>query len=112
MELLVKRPEGNVLIDSPRFASQLVKRIEEMGGVARMLLTHKDDIAAHESFRARFGTMRTMHRADGASEITNRTGHRRRGVDCTRRGLVSDTDPWPHSRSRGVSLQTEVSVYR
>jgi glyoxylase-like metal-dependent hydrolase (beta-lactamase superfamily II)/ferredoxin len=66
---LVKRPEGNVLIDSPRFASQLVKRIDEMGGVARMLLTHKDDIAAHESFRARFGTIRTMHRADGAAKL-------------------------------------------
>ena len=40
-----------------------------MGGVARMLLTHKDDIAAHESFRTRFGTMRTMHRADGAARL-------------------------------------------
>jgi glyoxylase-like metal-dependent hydrolase (beta-lactamase superfamily II) len=66
---LIKRPTGNVLIDSPRFASQLAKRIEAMGGVAKMLLTHKDDIAAHESFRARFGTTRTMHRADGAARL-------------------------------------------
>jgi glyoxylase-like metal-dependent hydrolase (beta-lactamase superfamily II)/ferredoxin len=66
---LIKRPTGNVLIDSPRFASQLAKRIEAMGGVAKMLLTHKDDIAAHESFRARFGTTRTMHRADGATRL-------------------------------------------
>jgi glyoxylase-like metal-dependent hydrolase (beta-lactamase superfamily II)/ferredoxin len=66
---LIKRPTGNFLIDSPRFASQLVKRIEAMGGVAQMLLTHKDDIAAHESFRARFGTTRTMHRADGAAKL-------------------------------------------
>jgi glyoxylase-like metal-dependent hydrolase (beta-lactamase superfamily II) len=40
-----------------------------MGGVAQMLLTHKDDIAAHESFRVRFGTTRTMHRADGAARL-------------------------------------------
>jgi glyoxylase-like metal-dependent hydrolase (beta-lactamase superfamily II) len=40
-----------------------------MGGVAQMLLTHKDDIAAHESFRVRFGTARTMHRADGAARL-------------------------------------------
>ena len=66
---LIKRPTGNVLIDSPRFASQLAKRIEAMGGVAQMLLTHKDDIAAHESFRLRFGTTRTMHRADGAARL-------------------------------------------
>ena len=66
---LIKRPTGNVLIDSPRFASQLTKRIEAMGGVAQMLLTHKDDIAAHESFRLRFGSTRTMHRADGATRL-------------------------------------------
>ncbi|HEY6802116.1 MAG TPA: MBL fold metallo-hydrolase [Pyrinomonadaceae bacterium] len=63
---LIQRPNGNVLIDSPRFASQLVKRITGMGGVETMLLTHKDDVAAHQSFRERFGTKRTMHRDDGA----------------------------------------------
>ena len=50
---LITRPEnegGNILIDSPRFATQLVKRIEALGGVKRMLLTHKDDIADHELF--------------------------------------------------------------
>src|SRR5262245_58421912 len=29
---LIVRPEGNVLIDCPRFARTLVRRIEEMGG--------------------------------------------------------------------------------
>lgn len=69
---LIKRPVsagGNVLIDSPRFASQLVNRIEEMGGVRRMLLTHKDDIAAHDLFQQRFGTARTMHKNDGAVRL-------------------------------------------
>jgi glyoxylase-like metal-dependent hydrolase (beta-lactamase superfamily II)/ferredoxin len=66
---LIVRPEsegGNVLIDSPRFASQLVKRIDEMGGVKRMLLTHRDDVADHELFRKRFGCERIMHQDDGA----------------------------------------------
>jgi len=69
---LITRPAahgGNVLIDSPRFASQLVKRIDLMGGVASMLLTHKDDIAAHESFRNKFDCTRVMHRSDGASRL-------------------------------------------
>src|SRR5262245_736735 len=35
---LVVRPEGNVLVDSPRFASPLVKRIEQMGGIKTMFL--------------------------------------------------------------------------
>jgi glyoxylase-like metal-dependent hydrolase (beta-lactamase superfamily II) len=66
---LIKRPAGNILIDSPRFASQLVKRIAGMGGVERMLLTHKDDIAAHNLFHERFGSTRTMHRDDGAARL-------------------------------------------
>ena len=66
---LIRRPQGNVLVDSPRFASQLIRRIETMGGVATMLLTHKDDIAAHQSFRERFGTSRVMHRDDGAIRL-------------------------------------------
>jgi len=69
---LITRPAsegGNILIDSPRFASQLVKRIEAMGGVSRMLLTHKDDIAAHELFREKFNCERVMHADDGASRL-------------------------------------------
>src|SRR3569832_529232 len=66
---LIQRPEGNVLIDSPRFASQLVKRIEAMGGVSRMLLTHKDDVAAHAMFREKFDCERLMHADDGALRL-------------------------------------------
>ena len=69
---LIKRPAsegGNVLIDSPRFASQLLKRIEAMGGVTRMLLTHKDDIAAPQLFHNKFGCERMMHADDGARRL-------------------------------------------
>src|SRR5918999_6561320 len=48
---LITRPEaegGNVLVDSPRFTRPLVRKIKAMGGVSRMLLTHKDDVADHE----------------------------------------------------------------
>lgn len=61
---LVVRPEGNILVDSPRFARPLVRRLEELGGVALMFLTHRDDVADHERFAAHFGCRRAMHRAD------------------------------------------------
>jgi len=67
---LIRRPSdegGNVLIDSPRFATQLVKKIELMGGVRTMLLTHKDDVADHERFAAKFKCERVMHDDDGAA---------------------------------------------
>jgi glyoxylase-like metal-dependent hydrolase (beta-lactamase superfamily II) len=60
---------GNVLIDSPRYASQLVKRIEALGGVSRMLLTHKDDVADHALFHERFNCNRVMHADDGAARL-------------------------------------------
>lgn len=69
---LITRPEnegGNLLIDSPRYATQLVKRIAAMGGVRHMLLTHKDDVADHERFAKKFGCERVMHADDGAEQL-------------------------------------------
>ncbi len=66
---LIVRPAaagGNVLVDSPRYASQLVKRIEALGGVQQMFLTHSDDIADHARFAKKFGCPRIMHAGDGA----------------------------------------------
>jgi glyoxylase-like metal-dependent hydrolase (beta-lactamase superfamily II) len=60
---------GNVLVDSPRFTSPLVRRIHEMGGISLMLLSHRDDIADHAKFSAEFGCPRVMHAADGAARL-------------------------------------------
>jgi glyoxylase-like metal-dependent hydrolase (beta-lactamase superfamily II)/ferredoxin len=61
---LIVRPEGNVLIDSPRFATPLVKSIEKLGGVGLMFLTHRDDVADHEKWATHFGAERILHRDD------------------------------------------------
>ncbi len=69
---LILRPEsegGNVFVDSPRFATQLVKRIAAMGGIRKMFLTHCDDVADHARFAAKFGCERIMHAADGAKRL-------------------------------------------
>lgn len=69
--LIQRGPEqgGNVLVDSPRYTSHLVKRIAEMGGISLMFLTHKDDVADHRRFADRFGCRRIMHAADGAARL-------------------------------------------
>jgi glyoxylase-like metal-dependent hydrolase (beta-lactamase superfamily II) len=67
---LIVRPEGNVLIDSPRFARPLAKRIEELGGVKLMFLTHRDDVADHERWAGHFNASRVMHRNDIGRAIT------------------------------------------
>ncbi len=60
---------GNVLVDSPRFATQLVKRIKDMGGVSKMFLTHRDDVADHARFADVLGCERLMHVDDGAKRL-------------------------------------------
>lgn len=61
---LIQRPEGNVLVDSPRFAPPLVKRLEQMGGVRYLYLTHRDDVADHQKFHDHFGCDRILHEDD------------------------------------------------
>lgn len=68
----IQRPEaegGNILIDSPRFTPPLVKRLEAMGGVQHLYLTHRDDVADHEKFHQHFGCQRILH----ADDITSGT---------------------------------------
>jgi len=61
---LIVRPQGNVLVDSPRFAAPLVKGVEKLGGVRLMFLTHRDDVADHQKWAGHFNAERVMHRDD------------------------------------------------
>jgi glyoxylase-like metal-dependent hydrolase (beta-lactamase superfamily II)/ferredoxin len=65
----IERPEGNVLVDSPRAAKPLMDRIEGLGGVRLLFLSHKDDVADHATYAARFGCERVMHADDGARNL-------------------------------------------
>lgn len=63
----IQRPEGNVLVDSSRFAAPLVKQLEALGGVRYLYLTHQDDVADHQQFHERFGCERILHADDISS---------------------------------------------
>lgn len=58
----INRPEGNILVDSPRFAPPLVKRLEAMGGIRYLYLTHRDDVADHQKFQEHFDCDRILHK--------------------------------------------------
>jgi glyoxylase-like metal-dependent hydrolase (beta-lactamase superfamily II)/ferredoxin len=58
---LIVRPEGNVLVDSPRWNRGLADRIEAMGGIATLFFTHRDDVADHAKWTERFGAERIIH---------------------------------------------------
>ena len=64
----IRRPDGNVLIDSPRFTPPLVKQLEAMGGVKYLYLTHWDDVADQAKFQQHFGCDRILHTDDVTSD--------------------------------------------
>ncbi len=78
----VKRPEGNILIDSPRFTPPLVKTFEEMGGIRWMYLTHKDDIVHHQKYSEHFGCDRILH-TDEIGKSTQDVEIKLTGLDAT-----------------------------
>ena len=61
---LIRRADGNVLVDSPRAAGPLLAGIEKLGGAKWLFLTHRDDIADHEKLHARFGCERVIMKDD------------------------------------------------
>jgi glyoxylase-like metal-dependent hydrolase (beta-lactamase superfamily II)/ferredoxin len=100
----VQRPEGNVLVDSPRAVGPLLRRLEERGGVATMFLTHRDDVADHEAFRRRFGCRRVLH----AEDVTRDTSEIERKLEGLEAVLLEPdllAIPTPgHTRGHAVLL--------
>ncbi|KAJ4953106.1 hypothetical protein NE237_029938 [Protea cynaroides] len=61
---IIVHPEGNILIDSPRFTERLAHNIDMLGGARYMFLTHKDDVADHEKWSKRLKCTRILHEKD------------------------------------------------
>jgi glyoxylase-like metal-dependent hydrolase (beta-lactamase superfamily II)/ferredoxin len=64
---LVRRQDGNVIVDSPRAAAPLLRAIDTMGGARFLFLTHRDDVADHQALAKHFGCERVLHAADVTS---------------------------------------------
>jgi glyoxylase-like metal-dependent hydrolase (beta-lactamase superfamily II)/ferredoxin len=64
----IQRSHGNWLIDSPRFTPHLVRKFEQLGGIAHIFLTHRDDVADAARYAAHFGAIRHIHERDAAAQ--------------------------------------------
>lgn len=96
----IARPDGNVMVDSPRFAAPLVKRIRELGGIRWLYLTHRDDVADHAKWAAEFGAQRIIH-ADDARGLEAEI--RLKGSDSYELGPDLTVIPTPgHTRGHTV----------
>ena len=65
----VHHPQGNWLIDSPRFIKHLVDAFERMGGIRYIFLTHEDDVA---DAAVRPGAIRSKVNIGGRKQIGQR----------------------------------------
>jgi glyoxylase-like metal-dependent hydrolase (beta-lactamase superfamily II)/ferredoxin len=64
----IRHAAGNWLIDSPKFVLPLVERLEALGGIAHIFLTHRDDVADAERYAEHFQSRRNIHRDELSSQ--------------------------------------------
>jgi len=60
----ITHPDGNWLVDSPKFLPNLVKKFEAMGGIAMIFLTHSDDVGDVDKYAKAFGATRIIHQEE------------------------------------------------
>ncbi|MCZ6844443.1 MAG: MBL fold metallo-hydrolase [Alphaproteobacteria bacterium] len=61
------RADGNLMVDAPRWSSHVIDHIAASGGLARILLTHRDDVADAERYAEHFGARVFVHEGDAAA---------------------------------------------
>ena len=90
---LATRPDGNLLIDSPRFSRRLAESVDARGGIAHVLLTHRDDVADADRWAERYGARVWIGAADAdaAPYATDLTGDA--GATVIAPGVVSIPAP-------------------
>ncbi len=60
----IRRDASNAMVDAPRFTGAVVKQFEQWGGLADILLTHRDDVGDAQRYAAHFGARVWIHAAD------------------------------------------------
>ena len=106
----VRRDEGNVLVDSPRYVNKLARKLEELGGVADILLTHRDDVADAGRYAVHFAARVWIHAHDrpAAPYATNLL--RGAATEEIRAGLLAIPVPG-HTRGSVVFLLEESYLF-
>jgi glyoxylase-like metal-dependent hydrolase (beta-lactamase superfamily II)/ferredoxin len=57
----IRHAGGNWLVDSPKFQPHLIRRLEALGGISRIFLTHSDDVADAAQYAKFFRSERIIH---------------------------------------------------
>jgi glyoxylase-like metal-dependent hydrolase (beta-lactamase superfamily II) len=60
----LERASGNVLVDGPRWVPSVAESLATRGGIAHVLLTHRDDVGDAQRYAERFGARVWIHEAE------------------------------------------------
>ena len=109
----VRHPDGNWLIDSPEVPAPAgAAASRQLGGVAHIFLTHRDDVADAGLYAEHFGSRRIIHRAElhsqpGAEVVLD-------GDEPVRTGprLPGDPDAGPHRGALRPAVRRPLPVHR
>lgn len=76
---LIRRQDGNLLVDSPKWTARLAEAVADLGGIDHVLLTHRDDVGDAEQFADHFDSAVWIHQRDldaapFAAEVPTGTG--------------------------------------
>ena len=64
----VQHPEGNWMVDAPRYTEHLVREFVKRGGIAYIFLTHRDDVADASKWARRFQSRRIIHSLERSAQ--------------------------------------------
>jgi glyoxylase-like metal-dependent hydrolase (beta-lactamase superfamily II) len=105
-----RRDDGNLLVDSPRYVNKLVQKLEELGGIGDILLTHRDDVADAERYARHFGARVWIHESDRSAAPYATRIWRGSDAEAIRPGLLAIPVPG-HTRGSVVFLLEETYLF-
>jgi glyoxylase-like metal-dependent hydrolase (beta-lactamase superfamily II)/ferredoxin len=107
---LLERPDGNWLVDAPRFLPQIAAAIAARGGLAGIFLTHRDDVADADRYAAHFGARRVIHAGDADAAPGAETVLEGEAPVALAPGLLAIPTPG-HTRGHMVLLADEAYLF-
>ena len=100
------------MVDAPRYTRSLTGPIDALGGVAHVLLTHRDDVADAPRWAERYGARVWIHEADRSAAPRRHRPDPGRGGDRRRARRGGHARPRPHPGVGRVRRRRHLAVHR
>ena len=107
---LARRDDGNLLVDSPRYVRKLAQKLEDLGGIGDILLTHRDDVADAERYARHFDARVWIHESDRSAAPYATRILRGSEPEAIRPGLLAIPVPG-HTRGSVVFLLEDTYLF-